>query len=118
MNTFFTIEIISEKCISCGVVFGLEAEYKRNLKQFHNEYYCPNGHKQYYAGESHKDRAERMEKQMIIERAEKWKQERLKGVAQRKIKSMKKRSHAGVCICCNRTFKNLAKHMKTKHKEG
>lgn len=33
----------------------------------------------------------------------------------RKAKSLSDRAHAGVCPCCNRTFKQLAAHMKTKH---
>lgn len=30
---------------------------------------------------------------------------------------VKKRIHSGVCPCCNRTFQNLAAHMKTMHKD-
>jgi hypothetical protein len=35
--------------------------------------------------------------------------------AENSIKRLKKRSAAGVCPCCNRTFKELANHMKSKH---
>lgn len=28
---------------------------------------------------------------------------------------VKKRAHAGVCLHCHRTFKDMAEHMKTKH---
>jgi hypothetical protein len=29
----------------------------------------------------------------------------------------RKRSAAGTCPCCNRTFANMGRHMKTKHPE-
>ena len=37
----------------------------------------------------------------------------------RRMKAEKqlKRVHNGVCPCCNRSFQNLQKHMKTKHPE-
>jgi hypothetical protein len=28
---------------------------------------------------------------------------------------MRKRIQSGVCPCCNRTFENLGRHMKSKH---
>ncbi len=35
--------------------------------------------------------------------------------AERKTKRLMRRVSAGVCPCCNRTFSDLARHMKTKH---
>ena len=33
----------------------------------------------------------------------------------KQLTRLQKRIHAGVCPCCNRTFTNVARHMKTKH---
>jgi len=35
--------------------------------------------------------------------------------ANTELKRVKRRINGGVCTCCNRTFTNLARHMKTKH---
>jgi hypothetical protein len=35
--------------------------------------------------------------------------------AERKIVQVRKRAAAGVCPCCNRTFTNMQRHMKSKH---
>jgi hypothetical protein len=33
------------------------------------------------------------------------------------LRRIQKRTAAGVCPCCNRTFQQLARHMKTRHPE-
>lgn len=35
----------------------------------------------------------------------------------RKIKRLNKRASAGICPCCQRTFSNMAQHMKHQHPE-
>ena len=35
--------------------------------------------------------------------------------AERKAAQVKRRALAGVCPCCNRTFTNMQRHMKSKH---
>jgi len=37
--------------------------------------------------------------------------------ARGRVTKIKRRVQHGVCPCCNRTFSNLASHMKTKHPE-
>jgi hypothetical protein len=90
-------------------------------------FYCSYGHRQFYlAGESEetklrrerdhlKQDAARLEEranELLIEsireraRAEK---------AEKATKLLKKRSSAGTCPCCARTFSNMATHMKRQH---
>jgi hypothetical protein len=35
--------------------------------------------------------------------------------AERKVKKLTKRTAAGTCPCCQRTFSNMAEHMKHQH---
>lgn len=35
--------------------------------------------------------------------------------AEKKVVQIKKRAAAGLCPCCNRSFQNVQRHMKTKH---
>ena len=81
--------------------------------------YCPAGHSWSYSGKS---KVELLERDLAAERARKdqLRQEvkvlgdRLN--AEKAAKSrLKNRVAAGVCPCCNRTFQNLARHMKGQH---
>lgn len=90
-----------------------------------NKWYCPNGHEwSYQEGEFDRIRRERdMLKQQIAraeqERNEAWaivesqRQQRI--AAEKLLKQAQTRIGAGICPCCNRTFAQLAKHMKSKH---
>jgi hypothetical protein len=46
------IEISEEICIVCGVPFWITKSYQKKLYRCHNTFYCPNGHVQYYPGET------------------------------------------------------------------
>lgn len=107
-------------CIHCGIIFGVPDLWDVNRRRDHASFYCPNGHGQHYTGESDIEKANRLAREaqaevnrerhlrLVVER------ERDKAVLQRK--RIEKRIAAGVCICCGRTFENLARHMKSKHK--
>ncbi len=89
--------------------------------------YCPHGHRWHYTeGESEKDklRRERNQLQQLLARKDDdlnrlreseraaW---RSASAHKGQVTKLKNRSKAGVCPCCNRTFKQLAAHMKNKH---
>jgi hypothetical protein len=60
----------------------------------------------------------KLEKQLASEQqARRWVEQRLEAEAAEHAKTARKLSRvsAGVCPCCNRTFQNVARHMKTKH---
>lgn len=117
-----------EECCNCGVQFAMTMS-TYNHYQMHSSgskrhtlsFFCPNGHQQHYQG---KTEAQQLREQVEQER------ERTR-FAQRRLKSeqgshratkghltrAKTRSAAGTCLHCNRTFKQLARHMKSKHPE-
>lgn len=109
-----TITMVTETCCNCGVAFGIPRDLQQQFKNDESKwFYCPNGHKQHYS-ESEATRLER-----LLEKERRDHETRL----QREIDSRKviehqvKRMHKGVCPCCNRSFPNLARHLKTKHPE-
>jgi hypothetical protein len=81
--------------------------------------YCPLGHSWIISGEGE---AAKLRRELEAER-----DYRARVVAQRDqaeaslratkgvVTKLKKRVSAGTCPCCNRTFQQLARHMKTKH---
>jgi hypothetical protein len=115
------VTLVVETCCNCGTPFGIEANLQENFRRHGASFYCPNGHKQYYAQTTDAKIKE-------LERQLKTAQDNSKfyrGEAEHKARQLsatrgvltrtKNRIHNGVCPCCNRQFVNLARHMKTKH---
>lgn len=105
------------ECSECGVRFGLQAFYKSKLQETHQTFYCPNGHSQYFPGETEAEKLrkelKRKEQELANKVIEKINVENELLKTQRKLK----RVHNGTCPCCKRTFQNLKRHMETKHPE-
>jgi hypothetical protein len=83
---------------------------------------CPNGHKRGFrkgTEEVERDKIRRERDQLKQDAArlnEELATERKRAEdAERKTVQMRRRAAAGVCPCCNRTFLNVQRHMKTKH---
>jgi hypothetical protein len=118
----------------CGIQHAVP-ESLRDLqrRQFTNgqnpkSIFCPLGHEHVPAGESpaerHKRELEAKEKAIAAERArhdqtraELRETERRRRAERGAKTKLKKRAAAGVCPCCNRTFKQLASHMTAMHPE-
>jgi len=81
--------------------------------------YCPLGHSYFIAAQG---KAAELEKRLLRERecsarlaAERDQAEASARAQKGHATRLRKRAKAGVCPCCNRTFKQLARHMATKH---
>lgn len=125
------VKMVLEECCSCGVLFAMTTDFRSEKLKDRNDhnrrsFYCPNGHVQWYTGETAEQKLkreleqERKDKEWYKRnyraKSEEAKHERnrangYKGHATRITKRVK----AGVCPCCNRTFKQLALHMATQH---
>lgn len=105
----------------CGISFAVPAWWESGKRENHSWFYCPNGHHQHFSAESdaeklrrERDRLKQREAMLIEEasqataRAEK---------AERAKKRLEKRTAAGTCPCCQRTFSNMSTHMKRQHPE-
>lgn len=118
-------------CWNCGVIYAVPNSVQSAAKQSGTGIHCPHGHLNYWGiGESVADRqlrearerAERAEADALRQReAREWAEKQAKGaniaagLAKGKLRRVHERIHAGVCPHCNRTFKQLAAHMKSKH---
>lgn len=108
----------TEECCSCGVVFAMPDYMMRAKRNDGSWFYCPNGHQQHYTKSEIQRLREKLDEQtraatQMAERARAAEANEQK--AQTEMKRMKRRASAGVCPCCNRTFQQLGRHMKTKH---
>jgi len=115
------------RCYRCKEQFGLLDEVEAQLRRSGASFHCPWGHSQVFTlGETEEEKLRRERDrlkqqaarlhQRIIEERDRADHERhrangYKGHATR----ISRRVKAGVCICCNRTFQDLARHMSTKH---
>ena len=106
-------------CCVCGVAHGLPTNYASARRNDHQSWHCPNGHKQYFFGKSdaelQRERADRAEARAIRMQDERDTAERRRRAEKAAKTKIKNRVAKGVCPCCNRTFQNLADHMKSKH---
>lgn len=115
------VDFTQHECGSCGIPFFVPTKWLKNKINNKGDYTCPNGCMRTFIGKS--------EAEKVKEQLEKYKQEvqgekealtnRLLDVINEKSQLEKKlnRVHNGVCPCCNRAFKDLHRHMKTKHPE-
>lgn len=124
----YTGALIVQTCCNCGIVFGVDSETDKRRRNDHKSFYCPNGHSQFYSRKSDAERLkdELQEKQRQLD----YKDSRINSLhdkltqknhqlrAEKGAKTrIKNRVKHGVCPCCNRTFKQLATHMKDQHPE-
>jgi hypothetical protein len=120
------------QCWSCHMTYAIPDSLYRSAKKYPGErsdgwrLFCPLGHEWWYVGESDEDRLRR---QLSIqrdatahERARRDQAEaaaRAQKAAKTRIKNdrdrIKRRVASGVCPCCNRSFKNLKRHMSSQH---
>lgn len=114
-----TTTLIEVPC-TCGVWFAIPQRMIDARREDGGTFYCPNGHKLSY-GETALDKerkgAGRLAAQLDQEQAARRATERSLAAQKGATTRLKRRAVAGVCPCCNRTFKQLARHMASKHPE-
>lgn len=115
-------------CINCGIPFGMTQEFDNELQENHNPFFCPNGHKQWYSGETEKEKLQKEVTRLNqridyvrVQRDELSNQVQQLNYSVRAQKAAKtkilNRVKNGVCPCCNRTFIDLQRHFKSSHPE-
>jgi ssDNA-binding Zn-finger/Zn-ribbon topoisomerase 1 len=118
----FTVSVSVEfevmRCGECGERFALSKPFYDDRKRDGNIWYCPNGHPRVFR-EPELD-VLRRERDLLKQRLARKDDElaaarRDEERAVKKARRLEKRASAGTCPCCNRTFMQMSRHMKTKH---
>lgn len=121
--------MIHVNCAKCKMVFGIPDYFQQSMKALGDKgsFLCPAGHFNYYPhGETEeailRRERDRLKQQLaerddyISEKNKRIEELNRKNAATRGVVTrIKNRVSHGVCPCCNRTFANLMRHMKTKH---
>lgn len=110
------VTLVTEHCFKCGVLFAMPSSMKEVCLRDKSSFYCPNGHGQIYA-ESLRDRIATLEVEVTRAKGEAMRERQQRENMELAKKRLERRVKHGVCPCCQRTFKQLSAHMKTKHPE-
>jgi DNA-binding XRE family transcriptional regulator len=106
-------------CYKCACLFAWPAELRKRRLDDRNSFWCPNGHEQHFTGKSEaeklRDEVQRQKQMREAEEARRRRIEAERDQVSRAHHRMRERVMNGVCPCCNRTFQNLMRHMKTEH---
>lgn len=117
-----TLHVID--CPTCGCIYAIPAGvYRRGIaRKGHATIYCPNGHTWHFTGKTHEAEVRDLRDSLAQAHARRDQAEadarmaRAREAKARKERDrIKTRAGAGVCPCCNRTFAQLARHIKSKH---
>ena len=121
----FNLSMAEEACLTCGITFCVPRGYQDQKIKDKTAIHCPNGHLQYYVGETDKKKLERLRKEIEAKsRRLEWKEGELQTEKKRSAAfqgqktRMEKRIRAGLCPLCRRNFANLKSHMDEKHFQG
>jgi len=118
----YTEKLVVTHCW-CGIALAIPSNLHRVAHDEGKSVHCPLGHK-FVFNDSFEEKYERAKSQLAAARAAQDQAEageraaRMREGKQRKrADRLQARAHAGVCPHCNRTFQQLARHMKSKHPE-
>jgi hypothetical protein len=113
----YTEELVVHTCW-CGMAHAIPRVLSNTASREGTAVYCPAGHTWVV-----KNSEMSLLKQQVATRTAELDQERARANAAEakakklvaEAKRLQKRASAGVCPCCNRTFQNVGRHMKTQH---
>ena len=111
------VTLVSEECITCGVIFGVPETLIESLKRNGGFFHCPNGHAQGWNEGTEQKARKKAERALHQERQQHDQTRAALDESEKKRKRIEERIANGVCPCCNRSFKNVRRHMKSKHPE-
>lgn len=114
--------LVVMSCPICGVTYAIPAMLQRNARdrgEGHIQWFCPNGHQLGYHGKSAADRERESrrwtEQRLAAERDLRKDTERRLSAQKGATTRAKRRSAAGLCPCCKRSFKQIREHMDSQH---
>jgi len=113
-----TTELITETCITCGVLFALPTELQAHRTQNKLSFYCPNGHSMAYT-ESEADRLKRLLKNAESTAAteRRWRETAERSLVATKghVTRLRRRVLAGECPFCGQHLRDLERHVSRQH---
>ena len=114
--------LVTETCVNCGVVFAMAEQFydsrqARTGPVEGRRFYCPNGHVMWYEGKSAETKLKEAQARETALNDQLRAAIREGDAARQEALRIRQRIANGVCPCCTRTFRDVARHMMTQHPE-
>lgn len=116
----FNIEFQAMECGECGTHFAMTQTMYKKRQEDGKGFYCPLGHERVFRDTEVmqlKRKLEAKERDLEWVRAQRDRSDKQVVAMKGQVTKIKNRVGNGVCPCCNRTFQNVHRHMKTQHPE-
>jgi hypothetical protein len=117
--TTFTlgVEYVEEQCChdGCGISFAMTRDFNRRMRNSHDWWYCPQGHKQHYTGASDEQKLRDSQAREVALKDQLAAAIRESESTRAALLRDRARFAAGVCPCCSRSFENVRRHMVSQH---
>lgn len=117
-----TVTLHILECRGCGVSFAIPKTMFDTCQEKGGYWHCPNGHTWGWDKKDSQTEADKLRNQVVqLENAVRYERERLESQKRQtsavkgQMTKLSKRVANGVCPCCNRSFQNLHRHIKTQH---
>lgn len=113
----FTHEYVLVTCGAegCDQTFGMHQRFYDQTKRTGEGWYCPKGHSRRWAGKTTEQRLREVEAQVVHTKDQLAAAAREAEEMRVRLLRDRQRFANGVCPCCNRSFTNVMRHMKTQH---
>ena len=115
MEMTYTETLVVTHCW-CGIALAIPSNLNRWAHEQKVDIYCPLGHTFVFT-ETYKEKYEAEQRRRKAAQDLLAAEERSHAATRGHLTRTKKRVSHGVCPCCNRTFANVTRHMKTQHPE-
>lgn len=107
------------RCCNCGTPFWMADDLYGYRIADHESFYCPNGHRQHFLGESDAERYKRLlrqaEDRVASVRAERDQAEASRRAWKGQTTRLRNRAAAGACPFCGESVYQMARHVERKH---
>lgn len=114
------VQMETIRCGECGMTFGVPEFWINERRTNGGGFHCPNGHSRIFR----EPEVEQLRKKLVAANCDALRERNLRISLEEDLSKveaskarLRKRVQNGVCPCCQRTFRNLASHMATKHPE-
>lgn len=115
-GTQASVQIVARWCNGCGIPYGLPEGFIEQRREDHKSWTCPNGCvRVFHAGKSDKQKLAEAEHRELALKDQLSAAIRDAETTRAALLRDRARFAAGVCVCCNRSFENVRRHMETKH---
>lgn len=117
-DTFAGYNDLEVTVCTCGVLFAVPEKLLDARRFDGKSFHCPNGHSLVFKDSDREKitrERDRLRDQTARLTANLDQTEASRRAYKGQATRLKKRTAGGVCPCCNRTFKELARHMESQH---